>query len=74
MTSPEDKTIVELLLAQFPAVELLKIVPMNEAARLSGLSQDSLQRHHPKKIVHLSPRRRGMRQGDALMLREPDTS
>jgi hypothetical protein len=55
-------------IADLPLVERLRIVSLAEAARLSGLSQDGLLRHHRDKIIKLSPRRLGMRQGDALML------
>jgi hypothetical protein len=50
-------------------VELNRIVPMDEAAKLSSLSEDTLRREHGDKIVHLSPRRDGMRVGHALMLK-----
>jgi hypothetical protein len=53
---------------ELPLVERLRIVPLAEAARLSGISQDGLLRHHRDKIIKLSPRRLGMRQGDALMI------
>jgi hypothetical protein len=59
-----QKNIVEDL----PLVERLRIIPLAEAARLAGMSEDSLRRHHPEKLIKLSPRRVGMRQGDALML------
>jgi len=49
-------------------IELQRIVDLKEAARLSGLSVDSIKRHHGAKIIDLSPRRRGMRIGDALLL------
>jgi hypothetical protein len=49
-------------------VELQRIAPLGEAARLSGLSTDTLRRRHADKIIHLSPRRDGMRVGHALML------
>jgi hypothetical protein len=49
-------------------IELHRIVDLKEAARLSGLSIDSIKRHHREKIIELSPRRRGMRLGDALSL------
>jgi hypothetical protein len=52
-------------------LERLRIVTMAEAARLAGLSEDSLRRHHGPKIIKLSPRRDGMRVEDALMLRKP---
>jgi hypothetical protein len=53
-------------------IERLRIVPLVEAARLSGVSEDSLKRHYPEKLIRLSPRRIGMRQGDALMLGRSD--
>jgi hypothetical protein len=49
-------------------IELNRIVPMDEASKLSSLSEDTLRREHSDKIVHLSPRRDGMRVGHALML------
>jgi len=56
------------LIASMPALELLRVVRMEEAEKLSGLSEDSLERHHSDKIKRLSPRRRGMRVYDALMI------
>jgi hypothetical protein len=50
------------------AVELARIASLTEAARLAGVSKDTLQRHHADKILKLSPRRLGMRVRDALML------
>jgi hypothetical protein len=49
-------------------IELNRIVPMPEAARLSSLSEDTLEKDHPDKIVWLSDRRKGMRVGHALFL------
>ncbi len=49
-------------------IELQRIIDLKEASRLSGLSIDSIKRHHSDKIIDLSPRRRGMRLGSALML------
>ena len=43
------------------------------ASRLAGISEDGLRRHHSEKLIRLSPRRVGMRQGDALMIRGGDT-
>ena len=43
------------------AIELQRIAPLSEAARLAGVSKDTLQRHHADKILKLSPRRLGMR-------------
>jgi hypothetical protein len=50
------------------AVELQRIAPLSEAADLAGVSKDTLKRHHSDKILKLSPRCRGMRVCDALML------
>jgi hypothetical protein len=49
-------------------VELQRVVDLKEASRLSGLSIDTIKRRHASKIIELSPRRRGMRLGDALSL------
>jgi hypothetical protein len=54
--------------AQLTAIELHRIAPLVEAARLAGVSVDTLQRHHADKILRLSPRRLGMRVRDALLL------
>jgi hypothetical protein len=50
------------------SLEMLRIVSLQEAARLSGMSPDTLKRRHSSKIITLSPRRLGMRVRDALML------
>jgi hypothetical protein len=55
-------------LPQLSPLELNRIARMPECERLSGISEETLERHHPDKIVHLSPRCKGMRVGDALML------
>jgi hypothetical protein len=57
-------------LAGLTPIERLRIVTLVEAARLSGVSKDTLLRHHRDKLVRLSPRRLGIRVGDALMLAE----
>jgi hypothetical protein len=49
-------------------IELQRIIPLSEAAQLSGVSVDTLKRRHRNKILELSPRRLGMRVRDALML------
>ena len=56
------------------AIELLRIVPLPEASRLSSLSDDTLKRRHKDKLIHLSNRRLGMRVKDALMLAETKTA
>jgi hypothetical protein len=52
------------------AIELERIAPLAEAARLRGVSEDTLRRTSPQKIVQLAPRRLGMRVKHALMLEE----
>jgi hypothetical protein len=51
-----------------PLVERLRIVSLAEASRLSGISIDGIRRHHAEKLIRLSPRRLGIRLGDALLL------
>jgi hypothetical protein len=48
--------------------ELERILGLDEAAVLTGLSQDSLRRHYRHLILHLSPRRVGIRLRDALSI------
>jgi hypothetical protein len=55
-------------LDQLSWLELHRIVSLQKASQLSGLSSDSLRRHHADRIVRLSPRRSGMRVIDALMI------
>lgn len=52
-----------------PALELERIITLQEAEKVSSLSVDSWKRRHPDKIIELSPRRLGVRLRDALMLR-----
>ncbi len=49
-------------------LELNRIVSLDEASRLSSVSKDTLREHFRDKIVHVSPRRDGMRVGHALMI------
>ena len=49
-------------------IEMARIVPLKEAARLAGCSPDTLKRNHRDKIVQISDRRIGMRVRDALQL------
>jgi hypothetical protein len=49
-------------------IELQRVIPLGEASRLSSLSIDTIKREHPEKVIRLSPRRCGMRLGDALNL------
>jgi hypothetical protein len=52
-----------------PPLELARVVSLAEAARLAGLSEDTIRRRHGDKIIKLSPRRSGMRTLDALTQR-----
>ena len=57
-------------LGQLSWLELNRVASLQEASRLSGLSPDSLRRHHADRIVRLAPRRSGMRVIDALMIQQ----
>jgi hypothetical protein len=50
----------------FPALE--RVMPMPEVVAATSLSEDSLDRHYPHWIVHLSPRRRGMKVKHVLQI------
>jgi hypothetical protein len=47
--------------------ELERIVSLQQASRLMGISADTIRRRHADKILRLSPRRQGMRLRDALL-------
>jgi hypothetical protein len=51
-------------------LELQRIAPLKEAARLRGVSEDSLLRNDRDKVLQLGPRRLGMRVRDALLIKE----
>jgi hypothetical protein len=48
--------------------ELDRILSIDEVVALSGLSRDTIRRHHSHLIRRLSPRRLGIRLGDALSM------
>jgi hypothetical protein len=48
------------------ALDLERIIPIPEVARLRGVSEDTVRRHDRDKIIQLSPNRQGMRLKDAL--------
>jgi hypothetical protein len=68
MTGASDQ-VIDRLIKMLPPLELLRIAEMSEAARLAGLSPDTLAQQYPDKVVKLSKRRNGMRVAHALMLR-----
>jgi hypothetical protein len=43
------------------ALESMRIISLPEAARLAGVSVDTLRRQHSDKILKMSEKRRGMR-------------
>jgi hypothetical protein len=63
-----DDPLVAHLLQLLPPLELLRIIEMPEAERLSSLSENTLLREHRDKVIALSKWRNGMRVGHALML------
>ena len=52
-------------------LELQRVVTIAEAARMTGLSEDSLRRHHSDKFVRLSPKRIGMTLSSVLSIPQP---
>jgi hypothetical protein len=63
-----DDNFAALLALGFTKLELASFISLNEASRVSSLSEDTLEREHADKIVKLSPKRRAMRLGHALTL------
>ena len=53
-----------------PAIELQRLAPLHEAARLAGCSVDYLRDHHRDKIIVVGPRMHRMRVGHALNIAE----
>jgi hypothetical protein len=64
----EDKFIFPLDLPLPTTIDLLRIITLREASKLSSLSPDTLEEVYPEKVIDLSPKRKGMRLGHALML------
>jgi hypothetical protein len=56
-------------ISELSTLERLRIARLDEAEHLSGLSKETIRRHHSDLIIDLSPRRQGMRVQDALTLR-----
>jgi hypothetical protein len=52
------------------ALELLRIVPLDEAVYLSGMTAEDLQQRFPDKIIEIGENGLGMRALDALRLTE----
>jgi hypothetical protein len=50
------------------AIELMRIVSLEEAARLTGLHRATLRANHPDKILRLSKNRVGMRLRDVFAI------
>ena len=54
-----------------PDLELLRVLPVEQAAEIAGISKDTLRRNHPEIIIKLSTRRVGVRLRDALAIGRP---
>jgi len=51
-----------------PELQLEKIIPLQDASDVCGLSEDTIKRNHPDKIIQLSKRRVGIRLKHVLRL------
>jgi hypothetical protein len=54
-----------------PEIEMRRVLPLEQATEITNLSRDTLKRQFPHLILKLSPRRSGMRLGDALAIGKP---
>ena len=57
--------------APLEEIELMRIAPLPEAAKLRGSSVRTLRRNNPDLIIQVSQRRQGMRVRDALAMKRP---
>jgi hypothetical protein len=73
MVAP-DADLIAHIIRSLPPLELLRVAPMPEVERLSGMSEDTWERRYPDKVVKLSPRRKGVRVVHALMLSRDKTA
>ena len=69
-----DQATVEEPQRPLAAIELERIVPLDEVVRLTSLSEDSLRRHHAHLIRKLSPRRNGMKLRDVFAIGQLKTT
>jgi hypothetical protein len=53
------------------ALEGERIISLYEAAEITSISTDTLRRRYGHLIIHLSPRRRGIRLRDVLSIGQP---
>jgi hypothetical protein len=49
-------------------LELERVLPLTEIEEITSLSPDSVRRHHRDKLIHISPRRLGMKLKDVLAI------
>jgi hypothetical protein len=71
----KDQQMRQLQEPALSPLEALRIASLDEASRLSGLSERTLRRRFSEYIIQISPRRQGMRVAHALMLQAaPDVS
>jgi hypothetical protein len=60
--------IVADLLRSMTPLDLLRVISLNEAARVTGLSRWTLAKRHSGKIVRISEARIGIRMADVLAI------
>jgi hypothetical protein len=56
---------------ELSALELERVLGKSEAVRLSGVSWDTIRRNHADKIIHISPRRVGVKTKHVIALSMP---
>ena len=69
---PNDQDVADAARGKFPpsakGIELERMLTMPEVSRLTGLSPDSIRRHHGHLIRRMSPRRVAIKLRDALSI------
>jgi hypothetical protein len=68
MPAPRSRHLYETDPAKLTMIELMRIIPISEAAKLSSISPDGWYRHHKDKLIQLTEKRFGVRLRDALFI------
>jgi hypothetical protein len=68
MPASHKRRVYETDPTKLSEVELNRIISIAEAVELSSISDDGWRRHHADKLIHLTPKRIGVRLRHALFI------
>lgn len=55
-------------------LEPMRVIPLSDVAKLLGITVPTLVKNHGDKIIQISPRRRGLRVRDIMVIGERQKS